>query len=661
MEIFFAPAETVTSAVRHAQPLELSPSAVTVITREDIETSGARSLSEVLRLVPNMDVYMVTPLWYALGVRSDTTISSNTMLLLVDGRDVTMEFFGFPLWAVNNFSMDDVERIEVIRGPGSALYGANAFSGVVNVVTRKPGDGPRASVSIRGGERGQTELACSATEKFGPLALRVSAGFDREDFWTSRDTEARETIRGRIGGKIDLGSENGLLLEMGLHSGVGKFHTNIGEADISRGTNLYGMARLDYADLMVQAVYDRYVFDAEFDLVLDYMGLKLAQVPPADAVANKANFIVQHAVEVFHNRVAYGAEYVLSHSHSSILLDPADQQPDPDKYEHRIGLFVQDEVNIGAILAELAETSMPPLILTAGLRFDENSVTRWEISPRASLVCTPIENHSFRMGYAHAFLKPTFFESSLTIRLDDISNMGFTWLDISNPDLDNETIDSLEVGYHGSFLDDSLILKLDLAYNWYRNTISFDYDLSKLGHLEIGPIRVPDINGPGLNFYNSPTGRNGHNMELQIIARPSERSRVFFQAGYRQIFDAASGAFDRSEPVWRMAAGADLSGTAGWTLSMRAFYCASRELFIRSPLGVLEPIITVEVPEYWLLNARLAWSIMSEPLQMTAGIEAFNLLGFGFREFAGISMDNRYDWGAERLGRRFVLFLHGQL
>ena len=233
VEIFFAPAETVTSAVRHAQPLELSPSAVTVITREDIETSGARALSEVLRLVPNMDVYMVTPLWYALGVRSDTTISSNTMLLLVDGRDVTMEFFGFPMWAVNNFSMDDVERIEVIRGPGSALYGANAFSGVVNVITRKPGDGPRASVSIRGGERGQTELACSATEKFGPLALRVSAGFDREDFWTSRDTEARETIRGRIGGKIDLGSENSLLLEMGLHSGVGKFHTNIGEADIS--------------------------------------------------------------------------------------------------------------------------------------------------------------------------------------------------------------------------------------------------------------------------------------------------------------------------------------------------------------------------------------------------------------------------------------------
>jgi hypothetical protein len=136
---------------------------------------------------------------------------------------------------------------------------------------------------------------------------------------------------------------------------------------------------------------------------------------------------------------------------------------------------------------------------------------------------------------------------------------------------------------------------------------------------------------------------------------------VFFQAGYRQLFDAASGAFDRNEPVWRMAAGADLSGAAGWTLSLRAFYCASRELFIRSPLGVLEPIISVEMPEYWLLNARLAWNIISDPFQMTAGIEAFNLLGFGFREFAGISMDNRYDWGAERLGRRFVLFLHGQL
>jgi iron complex outermembrane receptor protein len=127
VEMFFAPAETVTSTVQHAQPLEQSPSAVTVLTREDIQASGARSIPELLRLVPNMDIYMVKPLWYAIGARGVTTIVSDSALLLVNGRDVTIDFFGSPFSTVQHFSMDDVERVEVIRGPGSALYGANAY------------------------------------------------------------------------------------------------------------------------------------------------------------------------------------------------------------------------------------------------------------------------------------------------------------------------------------------------------------------------------------------------------------------------------------------------------------------------------------------------------------------------------------------------------
>jgi outer membrane cobalamin receptor len=110
---------------------------------------------------------VINPLGYEVGIRGDTAMNSDTVLLLVDGRDLTMELFGFPSWVVQHFSLDDIERIEVIRGPGSALYGSNAFAGVVNVILRAPGKGPRAMASVRGGEHGRTEVSCRVSENFG--------------------------------------------------------------------------------------------------------------------------------------------------------------------------------------------------------------------------------------------------------------------------------------------------------------------------------------------------------------------------------------------------------------------------------------------------------------------------------------------------------------
>ncbi|MFC1655206.1 TonB-dependent receptor, partial [Myxococcota bacterium] len=174
MELFFTPAETVTSAARHAQPLQHSPSAITVFTKEDIQASGARTLPDLLRLVPGMDINIISPTWYSVGVRGGTVQMGDAVLLLVDGRDLTAEFLGAPLWSILPCSMDDIERVEVIRGPGSSLYGANAYAGVVNVTTIPAGGGRRAQASVRGGERGVQEVSVRATESFGPLAVGIN-------------------------------------------------------------------------------------------------------------------------------------------------------------------------------------------------------------------------------------------------------------------------------------------------------------------------------------------------------------------------------------------------------------------------------------------------------------------------------------------------------
>ncbi|MFC1655043.1 TonB-dependent receptor plug domain-containing protein [Myxococcota bacterium] len=644
--------DVVYSAAKHKQDITESPSAITVLTREDIETSGARTIPELLRMVPGMDVGVVNPLGYEIGMRGETSMNADTVLLLVDGRDLTMELFGFPSWVAQHFSMDDIERIEVIRGPGSALYGANAFSGVTNVILRAPGKGPRAMASVRGGEHGRTELSCRVSENIGSLALAAGAGLVQQGFWTGRGDLGNDMARGWLDARIALGENSYLDLDGGFFTTSGQFVTFVTTADVDDMLEFFTRARAKVGDLSVQAFYDRFYVEGDYHLTMYYKPLDIvvATLPPIDGSVDKVGVQAQHSVEAFHNRLTYGAEYYYHRYSSEVFLDP-------EQHEHRYGFFAQDEVNLRAILKDLMDVDPLPLILTAGVRFDESTFTKWEISPRAALIWKPAESHGVRFGYAHAFMRPTFFESSMAVHLD--SDFGFDYLDTSNRDLVNKTIDSLEAGYTGSFLEGKLQVRFDLAYNWYKKIIHFQFDPESFK--QFGPLQIPDINGPGVGVYNSNDGMHGHNVELHLIGRPADWLRVYFMAGYRQLFYDKNGKIKRSEPIWRLSAGADLKGRPGWTASLRAFFVNEYIKGIYNPEGLLEPRIYSTHPATWFLNARFSWPVLKKPVSISAGIEAFNLLDFRFRESGGTEIPNQVDFGAERLSRRIVLFVHGEI
>ncbi len=656
LEMFFAPADTVESATRHVQPLAESPSAISVLTREDIEASGARNLPEVLREVPNMDICMLRPVWYSVGMRGWTTELSETMLLMVDGRDVNAEFIGAPLWTIQYFSIDDVERIEVIRGPGSALYGANAYAGTVHVITRKPGTGPRASVSLRGAEQGLFDASLRGSEKIGPVSLALTAGYAEESLWTSRNYPARDVLRARLDGRIDLGMQGELLIETGVLDASGFMHSPLGPLQLKDMFNYYGRIRYTWDKLDVQVYYDRSEIEAlfEMNLYMKDVDVTIATIPPVIGQVDKYGATAMHTLEFFHNRLTYGAEYVFNYYYADILVEP-------DRYEHRLGVYLQDEINLSDLFADLFGAEIPTLLFTAGVRYDHNNITDWEISPRASLVFSPAEAHSLRLGYAHAFLKPSFLQTHTHIYVD--SELGLDELNVGDPHLDNRTIDSLEFGYGASFLDNRLILKLDLAYNWYRDTIYYETDPARMNYIERAGIMIPDITrpGPGMGFFNQPEGSDGHDVELQVIIRPSERSRLFAWGGYRQVFDNQTKRFVVGEPVWRFGAGADLKSRRGWMVSLRAFYTGRHQRIIFNPEGILEPDIPVPVPAHWLVNARVAVELARKPFKLSAGLEGFDILGTRFTELGALPRPNQPDYSAELLGRKVILFLHGEI
>lgn len=653
---------TVETAARRAQPISESPSAITLLTREDIEATGARILPEVLRLVPSMDVRMSNPFYYDVSLRgAGAYVGEDSVVLLVDGRDLTVEFFGFPMWSVLHFSLDDVKRIEVIRGPGSALYGPNAYAGVVQVFTYGPGEGPEASVSVRGGERGMTELSGRWTRGFGPVALAASLGVVQRDLWTGRDLSAGDALRGRLTGKLDLSSDMNLWIEGGAYRTSGSIRTSAGEIEFKHLANLYGMARFRLGDLKVEVVHDHCFMDMDLGIEFVFEGITLARVPQVDGDIGKTAVMAQHSLggPFEGNRITYGVDYTYNTYRMDILLDP-------DQYEHRLGFYLQDELALDEIIGNLSGGDVGHLSLTAGLRFDANYVkkwewTDWELSPRAALVWAPVRNHSFRVGYAHAFLKPKFYEAFMAVRTEDPQNMGFDYFDISNPDLENESIDSIEAGYFTSLFDGRLTLRLDWSYNWYRDAVYFYLDETQLEYIQFGPVRIPDIHGPGLGTRNKHWGADGHNLELQVSINPLEHCRVFANLAYRRIVESDTRRRSKREPAWRIGAGADLGAGSGWTASLRAFYTAPFRSEVREAGNLFASRYPEDLPGSFLLNARFSWRLPADPFEINAGVEAFNLLGATFRDILGISHPNRPDYYSERFGRRIVLFLEGRL
>lgn len=130
----------VTSAGRKEQNLMDVPAAIFVLTAEDIKNSGATNIAEALRLVPGIHVAQIGSSKWAIASRGFNGIFSNKLLVQIDGRSVYSPAYSGVYWDIQNVFLDDIDRIEVIRGPGATLWGANAVNGIINVITRQASD-----------------------------------------------------------------------------------------------------------------------------------------------------------------------------------------------------------------------------------------------------------------------------------------------------------------------------------------------------------------------------------------------------------------------------------------------------------------------------------------------------------------------------------------
>lgn len=188
--------EVVVTASRYGQdPLD-APSSVTILSGDDLRASGATTIWDALRRVVGVEVASMSSSTPYLGIRGFNGELTNKVLWLVDGRSIYLDFIASPLPINLPVVLDEIERVEIIRGPGSAVYGANAVTGVVNIITREPGEGPTATARASAGAPSLLDLAAVASGRIDRTAYRISAGYLQQGRW-AKETDATEGDRFR--------------------------------------------------------------------------------------------------------------------------------------------------------------------------------------------------------------------------------------------------------------------------------------------------------------------------------------------------------------------------------------------------------------------------------------------------------------------------------
>jgi len=633
---FLEEEDVVFSAAKHQQKAGFSPAAVIVITRKDIEESGAVTLAELLRRYPPIHVYLFDPLYPTAEIRG-----TYRLLMMLDGREVNLELFEAPFYSLLPVGLCEIERIEIVLGPNSALYGANAVTAVVNVTTRPPPSDLSADVYLAAGEHESTVLEALVGGGTGPLAFKLSAGIDRAASWMDRDLLSKDVKRASATLRLTLPGGQATI-NGGVVIGAGRFYALMGYVSSDEFIMAHTRADFELGGFKARAYWYglRSVLDVDLGMVHPDMGLTLGTVPPLDIAGDTTHVEAQYDLELFENNLLIaGTDFRLTNYRCQQLVDP-------EIWEYRLGLFIHDEHRFG-----------DSLVVTLGARFDYNSKTKPAVSPRAAVVYNPAGDHFLRLSGGTAFRKPSLMESSTNFQINanpafpEIKTL-FEQKGISNPDLSNEVLTSVELGYRGALLDKALRLGVDGYIGFYRERISFYTDIQ----FDQTPL------GPRINMDESQVGydNKGWNTDIagvtmSVEADPLEELALFFRGEVRYQWYVGRPGWDDYVTRFLAAGGATLRLPFDLRVNLAGVFVLHRVDDAANPVSVLAPRVKGEVPDRFYLMFSASYTLRLSDSRLDLGLSLFNPFGGRFREEMGTEAPDGSNYGGEMLGTRVML------
>src|SRR5882762_5609441 len=377
----------VTSVSKRPERLAQTASAIQVITQEDIRSSGASSLPEALRLASNLQVAQLDSRQWAISARGFNSTSANKLLVLIDGRTVYTPLFSGVLWDVQDVLLADVDRIEVISGPGATLWGANAVNGVINVITKDAKDTGGLLVTAGGG----TEVRRLGSARYGGglgahARYRIyGKAFSRDSSLLPNGQDAADAWHMGQGGfrlDWDASASNRLGLQGDWYDGR-IAQPSPGHIAVSGGNVMAKWAHPISAksDVTAQAYYDHTHRDipGTFGEDLDVYDVDLRH----------------HAVLGARHDVVWGVGYRLINDHVTNTAALAFLPPHVAR--QWFTAFVQDEIPLRG----------EGLHLTLGTKIEHNDYTGFEIQPSGRVNWTFSPSHTLWAAISRAVRTPS--------------------------------------------------------------------------------------------------------------------------------------------------------------------------------------------------------------------------------------------------------------
>jgi len=420
--------QVVVTASKSEEQLVNAPAAVSVISTETIQNSPATNIGDLLRAVPGVNVSQVSARDVNITTRGATSTLSTSQLALVDGRSVYLDFFGMVMWDLVPTSPDEIRQIEVIRGPASAIWGANAMTGVVNVITRTPrelaGTGRGTQVTIGAGSfnRNVTGRDTDSGSLFyvngthseavnDRWAFKLAAGYFTQDplprptgtipnvFRTPYPSFVNQgTDQPKFNARVDYDLANNggaVTVEGGVAGTDGLIHSGIGPFDIASGSKLgYFMTRYQKGGRRIAFFTNLLDGNASNLLAFTTSGRPLPLDFNTKTFAVEANDV--KAIGTTHV-LSYGGNF--RHNTFVISLAPA---PGADT-RNEGGAYAQDEIFINQYFRWVI-----------GGRVDKfSAIDNAVFTPRTTFMVKPAANHTFRVSFNRAFRAPSFINNHI--------------------------------------------------------------------------------------------------------------------------------------------------------------------------------------------------------------------------------------------------------
>jgi len=458
------------SIMRVSEPLSSVPAAVAVVTGNDIHRSGARTIPEALRLVPGLNVAQLDAAQWAVSARGFNDVFANKLLVMQDGRSIYTPLFSGVFWDVQGTMMEDIDRIEVVRGPGATLWGANAVNGVINIITKSAKETQGTLLTAGGG----TQYRGFAGARYGGQLnenthYRFYAAYaNHNDAVLPNGNEAFDSwhlARGGFRVDWDAGDQNSFTFQGDGYAGW--FHQIYGLFNPANPPTFSSFVRDEYEPRggNVLGRWTR-VFSASSELKLQvYYDRTEREAVIFREERDTVDLDLQHQFALGErNNVVWGFGYRVTSDREA--NNPTITFTPDNRTVHLFSAFVQDELTM--LRNDAGENVVN---LTFGSKFEHNDYTGIEIQPGARLLWAPRQRHTLWASISRAVRTPSRAEDDIALTQP---TPGGPVTIYGNRRFESEELTAYELGYRAR-LHETFSVDAAAFYNVYDNLRSIEF------------------------------------------------------------------------------------------------------------------------------------------------------------------------------------------